>query len=130
MTVLAMADNATIRDVIDTARQYNRKVLVDLISVNDIEKRASEICDLGADFICVHTATDVQKMNRTPLGDLTRLVSAIPSAKAAAAGGISLQTVDSYVALRPGIIIAGSSLTKAPDIRKAVIDMKARLIQQ
>ena len=124
ITVLAVSDNATIREVIDTAHGYGRRVLVDLMCVADIPARSKETAQMGADYICVHTGTDMQKRGRTPLGDLREIVSAVDPAMAAVAGGIKMSTLSQYTALRPGIIIAGGALYNAPDIRAAVIEMK------
>lgn len=127
VTVMAVSDNATITEVIETAHAYGRKVMVDLMSVTDIPARSRELVELGADYVAVHTAFDVQKLGRTPLGDLRELVSAIDPSKAVVAGGVKQETIADYVALRPGIIVAGAALYGAPDIRKAVIDMEEAL---
>ena len=127
VTVLALADNATVSSVIETAHKYGRKAMADLLCVTDIPGRAKELFGMGMDYICVHTAVDVQRSGKTPLDDLKELVSAIPPERAAVAGGISLATLDKYVALKPAIVIAGSSLLKAPDMRAAVIGMKAKM---
>ena len=127
VTVMAVSDNATITEVIETAHAYGRKVMVDLMNVTDIPARSRELVELGADYVAVHTAFDVQKLGRTPLGDLRELVSAIDPSKAVVAGGVKQETIADYVALRPGIIVAGAALYGAPDIRKAVIDMEEAL---
>lgn len=127
VTVLAVSDNATISDVIGVAHEAGREVMVDLMNVADIPARSRELVALGADYIAVHTAFDVQAQGRTPLGDFTELVGAIEPARAAVAGGVKQATVASYVALDPGIVIAGAALYNAPDIRQAVIDMKGEL---
>lgn len=127
ITVLAVSDNTTIREVIDTAHSFGSEVLVDLMCVRDIPARSREVEQMGADYVCVHTGTDMQKLGRTPLRDLKEIVSAIDAAKAGVAGGIKMETIDQYKALRPGIIIAGSALYSAPDIRQAVIEMKGAI---
>ena len=127
LTVLAVSDNATIREVIETAHRYGRKVMVDLMCIKDIPARSKEVVGLGADYVCVHTGTDMQKEGRTPLKDLTELVSAIDPAKAGVAGGVKMATLDQYKALGPGIIIAGGALYNAPDIRAAVIEMEGAI---
>ena len=129
MTVLAVSDNTTIQEVIDTAHRFGKKVMADLMCVRDIPARSAEIAAMGADYICVHTGTDMQKRGRTPLKDLGELISAVDPSMAAVAGGVSLRTIRDYTALRPGIIIAGSALYNAPDIRSAVIEMKEAIRQ-
>ena len=48
-------------------------------------------------------------------------------AKAVVAGGVKQATLADYAALNPGIIVAGAALYGAPNIRKAVVDMKEAL---
>lgn len=124
ITVLALADNTTIEEVVKVAHKNNRKVLADLICVKDIQKRAKECIDMGVDYIGVHTGVDMQKKGRTPLKDLEELVNAIPCENAAVAGGVKQSTVKDYIALNPAIIIAGGALYNAKNIRQAVLDMK------
>lgn len=127
VTVLAVSDNATISEVIETAHAYGREVMVDLMCVTDIAERSKELMGLGADYIAVHTAFDVQKYGRTPLKDLRVLVGAIDPVHAAVAGGVKQATISDYVAENPGIIIAGAALYGAPDVEQAAMDMKAAL---
>jgi 3-hexulose-6-phosphate synthase len=98
--------------------------MADLISVKDIPKRAVELQNLGVDYICVHTGVDMQKSGKTPLGDLKELLSVIPKAMGAVAGGINMKTLESYKTENPAILIAGGSLANAIDLRAAVIEMK------
>jgi len=127
VTVLALADNATVTEVVETAHAYKRKVLADLICVKDIPARSRELKQLGVDYIGVHTGVDMQKEGRTPLKDLKELVSCIPNQMCAVAGGVKLETLDDYVALNPEIIIAGSALYAKEDVRKAVLEVKEHL---
>ena len=127
VTVLAVSDNATVSEVVETAHAYGREVMVDLMCVADIPARSKELVALGADYIAVHTAFDVQKYGRTPLNDLRELVGAIDPDKAAVAGGVKQATIKDYVAERPGIVIAGAALYGAPDVEQAAMDMKAAL---
>lgn len=127
ITVLAMADNATIQDVVDSAHRYGRKAMADLIQAPDIAKRAKELVGMGIDYVCVHTGVDVQRLGRTPLEELEILVSAISCEKAAVAGGINSGTLESYLARKPGIVIMGGALCCAPDIRAAVVETQRRI---
>ena len=129
LTVLAVSDNTTVSEVIRTAHGFGKKVMADLMCIQDIPSRSREIAAMGADYICVHTGTDMQRLGRTPLKDLRELTGAIDPAGAAVAGGVRMDTIEDYRALNPGIIIAGGALYNAPDIRKAVIQMKEILSQ-
>lgn len=127
ITVMAFADDGTIKAVADTAHRNGRQCMVDLLSITDIASRAKQLEKLGADIICVHTGVDMQAKGRTPLKDLQELVGAVAPEKCAVAGGVGMPTLAQYTALKPGIIISGGALSKAPDLREAVIEMEAAL---
>ena len=124
VTVLALSDNTTVKEVVKTAHQYGRKVLADLLCVTDIPKRSVELIDMDVDYIGVHTGVDMQKQGHTPLEDLRELVRAVGPERAAVAGGVTLQTLPDYTTENPEIIKAGSALYKANDVRAAVLQMK------
>lgn len=124
VTVLAIADEATVSEVVAVAHEHGRRVMADLIMVPDIPDAARRMQALGVDYVCVHTGVDAQKSGRTPLGDLERLLTAAPPENAAVAGGIGPDTVAQYAALRPAILIAGSALAGAADPRAAAQKMK------
>lgn len=127
VTVLAVSDNSTVREVSETARKYNRKVMADLICVENIETRAKELLDIGVDLIGIHTGVDMQKKGKSPLQELSLLARKIDSNLLTVAGGVKINTVNRYAALNPGVIIAGSALYNAEDIRQAVLEMKEHL---
>ena len=127
VTVLALSDDVTILEVVEAAHKYNRKVLADLIYVKEITRRARELVDMKVDYIGVHTGADMQKAGRTPLKDLEELAKAIDSKWIAVAGGVKSATIGMYAALNPEIIIAGSALYNARNIRQATIEMKGYL---
>ena len=127
VTVLAVSDDATIKEVIETAHKHGRQVMADLMCIHDIAGRSRQLVEMGVDIVAVHTGVDQQAQGRTPLGDLTELVGAIDPARAAVAGGAKMSTIADYVALKPGIVIAGGALYNAPDVREATAQMKEAL---
>lgn len=129
ITVLAVSDHTTIQEVIDTAHGYGRRVMVDLMCIQDIPECSREMVRMGADYVCVHTGTDMQKQGRTPLKDLEEIVRAVPPEKAGVAGGISLSNIGMYAALKPEILIAGNALCNAPDMHRAAMAMKEALAE-
>ena len=121
VTVLACADDITIKDVIEETHKHHRKTMVDLINVDNVVSRAKEIDEMGADYICVHTASDIQKTGKNPLEDLRKIKSVVTKAKLACAGGINLKTIASIVDLEPEIVIIGSGITMADDPKAMAI---------
>ena len=127
VTVLAVAEDATIQSVIHTAKKYGRQVMADLICIQDVEKRAKDLDKMGVNYVCVHTAHDVQNSGKTPFDELKRVMSVLKDAKAAVAGGINQQTISLAKQFGPEIVVAGSALTKAENLRAAVFEMKSAI---
>lgn len=128
VTVLALADEATITEVVKVAHKNGRKVMADLITVTDIAMAAKRLIELQVDYVCVHTGVDAQKSGRTPMMDLKTLLTVISPDKVAVAGGIHLDTLSDYAALQPAIIIAGSALAGAEEPSKMAQRMKEVLV--
>lgn len=118
VTVLAVSDDLTIQGVIDETHKRGKKTLVDLINVPDVITRSAQIDEMGADYICVHTAADVQATGKNPLVELKKIMSTVKKAKIAVAGGINLSTIEEIVAIGPEIVIIGSGITSYEDPRK------------
>ncbi|MCO6062289.1 orotidine 5'-phosphate decarboxylase, partial [Pseudomonas sp. MOB-449] len=55
ITILGVAEDASIKAAIEEAHKNNKQLLVDLIAVQDLEKRAQVLDEMGADYIAVHT---------------------------------------------------------------------------
>lgn len=135
VTVLAAAEDATIKGTIEVARTLGKKVMIDMIAIRDLESRAREIAAFGADFICVHTAFDIQYTGKSPLDELLILKNVVRNAKAAVAGGITLTTVSAILQAQPEILIVGGAITTsnnprniAQQFRRLIIDAEKKTI--
>lgn len=113
-TVCACAEDATILEVIRSAKEHGGEVLVDLIGIRDVEERAKWLDENGADYVCVHTAFDVQATH-DPLDELHRVKAVVKKAKVAVAGGIKMSTIDAMINERPDVIIVGGAIHNAQD---------------
>ena len=118
ITVLALADDETIRDSVESARKYGAKIMVDLINHPEPERRAKEVEDMGADYICVHVGVDQQMHGENPLEILKRIAKVV-NVPVAAAGGINSESAVDIVNRGAEIVIVGGAITKAPDIEEA-----------
>lgn len=123
VTVLGVTDDRTIADVVDSALKMGKKVMVDMICVEDFKTRIAKIEELGVDIIAVHTGVDQQAEGRTPLDDLIEIKKYVKTAKVAVAGGINVKTVNSYLEHNPDIIIAGGSIVHAEDSAKVAKEL-------
>ncbi len=119
VTVLAAAEEETIRRACEAARAARGQVMVDLSGAGGAGRRAELLAGVGADYLCCHTAYDVQGRGRGPLEALRRLRAAAPSARLAVAGGITPERLVALTAYRPEIVIVGGYVSAAPDPRAA-----------
>lgn len=126
-TVLGVSHDETIEGVVRSAKKYGKKVMVDMIAVPDLKKRTQEIDQMGVDYICVHTAFDVQKLGQDPLDDLKSVNSVIQNAKSAVAGGVKLETVDAIVEEGAEIIVVGGAICNAKDRDAYAKEIKSHL---
>lgn len=124
-SVLAAAEDATIKGVIGCAKKYERKTLVDMCAVNDLAGRARHLATFGPDYISVHVGTDVQGAGGDPIAQL-RMLEGIPCAKAAA-GGIKLANFEAACQSPTDVIIVGGGLYNQPDPRDTAIKMRELL---
>ncbi|HEX7557377.1 MAG TPA: orotidine 5'-phosphate decarboxylase / HUMPS family protein, partial [Leptolinea sp.] len=113
-----------IQAVVSTARKHGKKVMADMLSVENVKKRALELDQMGLDYICLHTAVDVQSTGKTPLDELIQVMSVLKKTKAAVAGGINMNTIHATKNIGPEIVVAGGALTKAANLRSATIAMQ------
>ncbi|PCF35461.1 3-hexulose-6-phosphate synthase [Staphylococcus delphini] len=119
VTILGVAEDASIKNAVEEAHKHGKELLVDLIAVQDLEKRAKEIDAFGADYIAVHTGYDLQAQGQSPLDSLRKVKSVIKNAKIAVAGGIKPETVKEVADEGPDLIIVGGGIANADDPREA-----------
>ena len=114
VTVLACASDGTIAGAVEAARCYDRKIMIDLMGVDDIRSRAGQLELLGADYLCVHTGFDEQKRGKGSLEDLS-LVAEATRLPLAVAGGMKLETIPQVLPYRPEVVIVGGALVSAQE---------------
>ena len=121
--ILAASDNSTIFDALKSARKYGSKIMVDLIGVEEKLKRARELENLGADYLCIHVGIDEQMIGKKPIELLDSLIKNI-NIPIAVAGGLNSETVAEIVKNGASIVIVGGAITKAKDIVKETRKIK------
>ncbi|CEG24955.1 3-hexulose-6-phosphate synthase [Peribacillus simplex] len=129
ITVLGATDDATIKGAVEEAKKQGTLILVDMINVKDIEKRAYEIDALGVDYICVHTGYDLQAKGENSFEQLQTIKRVVKNAKTAVAGGIKLDTLPEVIEAQPDLVIVGGGIT-GQDNKKAVAAKMQELIKQ
>jgi 3-hexulose-6-phosphate synthase len=131
VTVLAAAANATVREAVRAAHERGGEVMVDLMGVLDLARRAAEVEELGARWVCLHTPVDVQTgdadAEQRALDGLRRIRDVLRTAGTAVAGGITPTSAPAIAALHPDIVVVGSGITRAADPRAAAATIRAAL---
>jgi len=116
--VLGVADDSTIKECVEAAKNYGGRVMVDLIGVSDPTRRAREVEKMGIDYIGMHTSIDEQMRGKDPFSQL-REVSRTVSVPVAVAGGINSETAAKAIDAGASVIIVGGAVIKARDPREA-----------
>jgi 3-hexulose-6-phosphate synthase len=127
VTVLAAAEDETIRLVVEAASELGKEVMADMIGVRNLRDRAREVEELGVDYVCVHRATDILHTDSTPPRGLREVRRAVRRVKIAVAGGINADTLGPIAREGPDIAIVGSYITGSSDLRGAVMAARARM---
>ncbi|MDO4323016.1 MAG: 3-hexulose-6-phosphate synthase [Lachnospiraceae bacterium] len=115
VTVLAVTEYSTLADSVRAAKENGKKIVADMICVQEMKSKVEELEEIGVDVIAVHTGVDEQAMGRTPLEDLKEIRKYCRKAAVAVAGGITYQSLDLYTEQKPDIIIVGGGIFKAAD---------------
>ena len=129
ITVLAAAEDMSIKGAVEEARKQKKQILVDMIGIKDIEGRAKELDAMGVDYICVHTGYDLQAVGQNSFEDLKKIKRVVKNAKTAIAGGIKLSTLPEVIKAQPDLVIVGGGITGQEDKKAAAAEMQA-LIKQ
>ncbi|EAM5558125.1 3-hexulose-6-phosphate synthase [Salmonella enterica] len=123
-TVLGVTDVLTVKGCVEVAEKYNRKIVVDMICVEDMPGRIAQMEATGAHILAVHTGADQQAAGREPIDDLRVMAQHVKSAQMSVAGGISSRTAQKYVDLKPAILIVGTGITHQKDPRAEAAAIK------
>jgi len=118
VSILGLADDATIREGIESAHKYGIAIMVDIMNTIDPVKRAKEISEMGADYICVHVGID-QQMRGLDVLSLLEKVSNSVDISLAAAGGMDAVTASKAVSLGADIIIVGGNITRSANVKES-----------
>ena len=132
VSVLAGASTYTLEEVRDATQLNQAKMVVDIIdlSLSD-ENKIKFIYSLYPDYLCIHLSTDVVKKGGSLL-EFSRQSSFVSSRRLPlmVAGGIhSLNLPEILKSIRPAIVVAGSSITKASDPKREAQHMR-RIIDE
>ena len=113
VTVLGLADEATIRGAVEAADGRGR-VMADLIQVPDPAARATELVAMGVHVLCLHTAYDRRDEGVDPLVEL-HAVRPVVDVPLGIAGGLKFENAADVVAGGADIVVVGGAIQNAED---------------
>lgn len=114
VSILAAADDNTIKSAIDAGKKLNVKISCDLINIKETIKRAKQLERLGVDYLSLHLGIDQQRKSKYPYPTLRKLCKTV-KIPVAAAGGLTDKNVKDVINAGAEIIIVGSFITKSKD---------------
>lgn len=129
VTILAAAEDESIKGAVAEAKKLGKEILVDMIAVKDIKARAQQLDEFGVDYICVHTGYDLQAVGKNSFEDLKAIKSVVKNAKTAVAGGIKLETLAEVIAAQPDLVIVGGGITSQKNLSEAASKFKELIAQ-
>lgn len=111
VVVMGQAHDASIIEQVKMAKNYDGKVMCDVMLCSDKPKRAREAQEMGVDYIIVHTGFDERNMIKglSPLDDLPSVLAAV-DIPVQAVGGLSIDQAIQTLAMGAQIVVFGAPL--------------------
>jgi 3-hexulose-6-phosphate synthase/6-phospho-3-hexuloisomerase len=126
VSLLAVADNATIEDALRSARKYGVAIMVDIMNTEDPVKRAKDLEEMGVDYVCVHVGIDQQMRGMDTLSLLEK-VSEVINTPLAVAGGIDAEMAADAVNLGAEVVIVGGNITRSAKVQESTRKIRERM---
>ena len=128
MTVMAFAADKTIEGVVREAHTRGRRVMADLLGMQNAAAAAQRVHALGADIACLHVAVDAQQGKGGPaVAQVAAVSAACGGMPLAVAGGIREDTARALCASGAEWLIVGGAVCNAPDTRAAAAGIRAAM---
>ena len=131
VAVMGISDDGTIIEAVKSANQYGSRVMVDLMSVVDVdvEARAKVLESFGVHILCIHASIDSQMSGGTPF-DRVKELAKVTSLPIAVAGGINSETAPLAIENGASIVIVGGAIIKADDVTLATRNIRKAIDTQ
>jgi 3-hexulose-6-phosphate synthase/6-phospho-3-hexuloisomerase len=124
--ILGDADDAVIREAVQTASVFGVRLMADLINSDDPLRRARELEALGVHIINAHVGIDQQMIGKSSLELLATIRGAV-GIDIAVAGGLDAVTAPQASARGADIIIVGGAITRSADVRESARKVRQAL---
>ena len=120
VSVLGLASKKTIEAAKNSAIQWNRKIMIDMINLEDPIRKWADFMEIGMNYGCLHTAHDDVPDGENSLVTVEKFHEAHGGQQISVAGGIDPEKIRNLKSCQPEILVVGSYITTAVDPSKAV----------
>ena len=120
VSVLGLASKKTIEAAKNSAIQWNRKIMIDMINLQDPIREWADFMVMGMDYGCLHTAHDDVTDGENSLETVEKFHEAHGGQQISVAGGIDPEKTRNLKSCQPEILVVGSYITSAVDPSKAL----------
>ncbi len=116
--VLADSDDTVIMEAVRAADKYGVRIMADFINTTNPVERAVELERLGVHLLNAHVGIDQQMKGKKSVDLLSEIAGKV-SLPIGAAGGLDAAAAAEAVMAGADILLVGSSITKAADVKAA-----------
>ena len=120
VSVLGLASKKTIEAAKNSAIQWNRKIMIDMINLEEPIMKWADFMEMGMDYGCLHTAHDDVTDGKNTLETVEKFHEAHGGQQISVAGGIDPEKIRNLKSCQPEILVVGGYITTAADPSKAV----------
>ena len=120
VSVLGLASKKTIEAAKNSAIQWNRKIMIDMINLQDPIRKWGDFMVMGMDYGCLHTSHDDVTDGENSLEIVEKFHDAHGGQQISVAGGIDPEKIRNLKSCQPEILVVGSYITTAVEPSKAV----------
>ena len=120
VSVLGLASKKTIEAAKNSAILWNRKIMIDMINLEEPIMQWADFMEMGMDYGCLHTAHDDVIDGENSLEIVEKFHEAHGGQHISVAGGIDPEKLRNLKSCQPEILVVGSYITTAVDPSKAM----------
>ena len=120
VSVLGLASKKTIEAAKNSAILWNRKIMIDMINLEEPIMKWADFMEMGMDYGCLHTAHDDVTDGKNTLETVEKFHEAHGGQQISVAGGIDPEKIRNLKSCQPEILVVGSYITTSAAPSKAV----------
>lgn len=126
--ILGAADDETIKEAIETAKNYGCEILVDMIEVKNLKERVKQIIQFKPNYIGLHIPIDEQMKGNIKFDFVKEIKEICNYIPISIAGGINSENVVDAVDAGAEIIVVGGAIIKSSDAKLATQKIKSAIL--